>query len=88
MADGRFQPFPVTRFGPWAPETGPNDVFAHETPQSYGKRALRPLPELESLVAKYQGSSMSLLTSMLMDSVRRTLADMNKLVFALAVLHL
>ena len=39
-------------------------------------------------MAKYQGSSMSPLTSMLMDSVRRTLADMNKLVFALAVLHL
>ena len=38
VADGRFQPFPVTRFGPWAPETGPNGVFAHETPQSYGKR--------------------------------------------------
>ena len=38
MADGHFRPFPVTRFGPWAPETGPNGVFAHETPQSYGKR--------------------------------------------------
>jgi len=37
VADGRFQPFPVTRFGPWAPETGPNGVFALKTPPLYGK---------------------------------------------------
>ena len=38
VADGRFWPFPETRFGPWAPETGPNGVFALKPPQSYGKR--------------------------------------------------
>ena len=35
---GPFWPFPKLYFGPWAPETGPNRVFAHETPLSYGKR--------------------------------------------------
>ena len=54
---GRFQPFSKTCFGPGAPETGPNGVFALKPPQSYGKRVawVHPArPARRSFWVRYQ----------------------------------